>query len=87
MISRIFIFVCVIALLLLITPAAATLVLTDAVYTPDPPFMNGTRQHVIAKFFIIPSGATTFVPGHQTPDGDRACECTVEYSGPCRWKK
>ena len=63
--SRTATFVCIIALLLLITPAAATLVLTDAVFAPNPPFLNGARQHAIVKFFISPSGATTFVPGHQ----------------------
>jgi hypothetical protein len=65
MISRIIPLLCVIALLPLITPAAATLALTDAVYIPDPPFRIGTPQHVTMTYFIGPSGATTFVPGHQ----------------------
>ncbi|MDO8874440.1 MAG: hypothetical protein Q7V05_17210 [Methanoregula sp.] len=46
-------------------PVAATLALSDVSYTPNPPFVIGGQQHVTAKYYIGPSGATTFVKGHE----------------------
>ncbi len=51
--------------LLLGTPAAATLILSDVSYTPDSPLVIGRQQLVTVKYFISPSGATTFASGHE----------------------
>jgi hypothetical protein len=51
--------------LLLGTPAAATLILSDASYTPDSPLVIGGQQSVTVKYFISPSGATTFASVHE----------------------
>jgi len=51
-------------LLLLVTPAAATLALSSVSYTPNPPLVIGGHQQVNAKYYIGPSGATTFINGH-----------------------
>jgi hypothetical protein len=50
--------------LLLIFPAAAALVISDVSVTPDPPLVPGGLQHVVATYAVIPSGASTFAPGH-----------------------
>jgi hypothetical protein len=52
-------------LLLLVTPAAATLALSDVSYTPNPPLVIDAQQHLTATYYIGPSGATTFVKGHE----------------------
>ena len=46
-------------------PAAATVVLSTVSYTPNPPLVPGSQQHVAANYAIIPSGATTFAKGHE----------------------
>lgn len=53
------------AALLLISPAAATLALSDVTLTPPVILLAPLReQKVDAKIAIIPSGATTFAKGH-----------------------
>ena len=52
-------------LLLLVSPAAATLALTDVSYTPNPPLVTSGQQHVTAMYYIGPSGSTTFIKGHE----------------------
>jgi hypothetical protein len=54
-----------IALLLFVTPVAATLSLSDVSYIPNPPLVVGGQQQVTASYYIGPSGATTFVRGHE----------------------
>jgi hypothetical protein len=54
-----------IILLLLVTPVAATLALTDVSYTPNPPFVIGGEQHVTAQYYIGPYGTTSFIKGHE----------------------
>jgi hypothetical protein len=44
---------------------AASMTLTNINYTPPLPIVTGNQQHVIAKYYLGPSGATTFIPGHQ----------------------
>ena len=51
--------------LLLGTPVAATLILSDVSYTPDSPLVRGGQHQVTATYFISPSGATTFASGHE----------------------
>jgi hypothetical protein len=52
-------------LLLLVSPVAATLALTDVSYIPNPPLVIGGQQHVTAVYYIGPSGSTTFIKGHE----------------------
>jgi hypothetical protein len=54
-----------IALLLLVTPVAATYSLTDVSYTPNPPLVTGGEQQLTATYYIGPSGSTTFIKGHE----------------------
>ena len=54
-----------VVVLLQVMPADATMALTDVAYTPTPPLLIGSQQHVTAKYYLGPSGATTFIPGHQ----------------------
>jgi hypothetical protein len=54
-----------ITLLLLVTPAAATLALSGVSCTPNPPLVIGGQQHLTATYYIGPSGATTFIRGHE----------------------
>ena len=54
----------VVLCLLLISPAAATLVLSNVAFTPDAPLVPGGQQKVVATYAIIPSGSTTFARGH-----------------------
>jgi hypothetical protein len=51
--------------LLLVIPVNATMALTDVTYTPTPPLVIGSQQHVTARYYLGPSGATTFISGHQ----------------------
>jgi hypothetical protein len=50
--------------LLLISPAAATVVLSTVSFVPDAPLTPGGQQNVVATYAIIPSGSSTFAPGH-----------------------
>lgn len=52
-------------LVVFITPATATVLLTSSSFTPDGPLVPGTQQHVVAHYTIIPSGATTFAKNHE----------------------
>jgi len=54
-----------IALLLLVTPAAATFTLSAVSYAPNPPLVIGGQQQVTAAYYIGPSGSTTFIKGHE----------------------
>ncbi|MDO9324374.1 MAG: hypothetical protein Q7T80_05370 [Methanoregula sp.] len=54
-----------IALLLMVTPTAATYVLTGVSYVPNPPLVIGGQQQVTAMYYIGPSGSTTFIRGHE----------------------
>ncbi len=49
---------------LLLSPVAATLVLSDVAFTPNAPLAPGGQQQVVAQYAIIPSGSTTFARGH-----------------------
>jgi hypothetical protein len=51
-------------LLLLVFPAAATLVLSDISFSPDGPLAPGAQQHAVVTCAIIPSGSETFARGH-----------------------
>ncbi len=50
--------------LLIGSPAAATLVLTNESFSPAPPLVAGSGQHAVNTITIIPSGATTFARSH-----------------------
>ena len=66
MIRGIFLFSLAFVLILLqAIPANAIMILTDVSCTPNPPLLIGGQQHVIARYYVGPSGATTFIPGHQ----------------------
>lgn len=53
-------------LMLAIVPVtSATVVLSDVAFTPNPPLEPGKSLNVVARYAIIPSGSTTFSPGHQ----------------------
>ncbi len=51
--------------LFLVTPVAATYTLSSVSYVPNPPLVIGGQQQVTATFYIGPSGATTFIKGHE----------------------
>jgi hypothetical protein len=51
-------------LLILVTPTAATVVLSTVSFLPDAPLVPGGQQQVVATYAITPSGSTTFAPGH-----------------------
>jgi len=53
------------AFVLIISPVAATLALSDVSFTPNPPMVPAQPQQVSAKIWVIPSGATTFASGHE----------------------
>ncbi|MHB8164571.1 MAG: hypothetical protein ACYDDV_09580 [Methanoregula sp.] len=55
----------IVLLLLLLSPVAATMALTDVSYLPNPPLVIGGQQHVTAMYYIGPSGSTTFIKGHE----------------------
>ena len=54
-----------VVVLLQVMPVDATMALTDVTYTPTPPLVIGNQQHMTARYYLGPSGATTFIPGHQ----------------------
>ena len=56
--------VILIVLLALVPSASATVVLSSDSFTPNPPLVSGSRQHVVAQYAVIPSGSTTFARGH-----------------------
>jgi hypothetical protein len=56
--------VILILLLALIPAVSATVVLSSDSFTPNPPLVMATQQHVVAQYTIIPSGSTTFARGH-----------------------
>ncbi|MDD1681902.1 MAG: hypothetical protein LUQ35_09845 [Methanoregula sp.] len=47
-----------------ISPVTATVVLSTVSFLPDAPLVPGGQQQVVATYAIIPSGSTTFAPGH-----------------------
>jgi hypothetical protein len=53
-----------ILLLAAIPPAASTLVLSNVYFSPAGPLVVGSPEHVVATYALIPSGSTTFTPGH-----------------------
>ena len=66
MIRRIaFVSLALVVVLLQVIPVDATMALTDVTYTPTPPLVIGSQQHMTARYYLGPSGATTFIPGHQ----------------------
>lgn len=66
MIHKTILFAFTIALVLfLVTTVDATYSLSDVSYTPNPPLVVGGQQHVTAKYYIGPSGSTTFVKSHE----------------------
>jgi hypothetical protein len=66
MIRRIaFVSLALVVVLLQVMPVDATMALTDVTYTPTPPLVIGSQQHMTARYYLGPSGATTFIPGHQ----------------------
>ena len=52
------------ACIFLFSPVAATYALSDVSFSPEPPMVPAQLQHLSAKIWIIPSGATTFATGH-----------------------
>jgi hypothetical protein len=56
--------VILIVLLALVPAASATVVLSSDSFTPNPPLLPGSQQHVLAQYAVIPSGSTTFAKGH-----------------------
>ena len=46
-------------------PVDASMTLTSVNYTPPIPLVSGNQQHVIARYYLGPAGATTFIPSHQ----------------------
>ena len=63
---RIALFLCALVVLVLqVTPVTATYTLSAASYSPNPPLVVGGHQHITATYYLGPSGATTFIPGHQ----------------------
>ncbi len=63
--NRIFPGTFLLVLLALLSPAAATVVLSTDSFTPQPPLVPGVEEQVIATFAIIPSGSTTFAKNHE----------------------
>ena len=61
----IFLFLTLVVVQFQVMPVDASMTLTSMNYTPTPPLVTGNQQHVIAKYYLGPSGATTFIPGHQ----------------------
>lgn len=57
-------FIAVIIILFAITPASAAYVMSDLALAPEGPLVPGTQLEVIATYALLPSGSTTFVPGH-----------------------
>jgi hypothetical protein len=66
MIRRITLFsFAIVVILLQVIPATAIMTLTGVSCTPNPPLLIGGQQHVTAKYYVSPSGAITFIPGHR----------------------
>jgi len=66
MIRRItFLSLALVVVLLHVMPVDATMALTNVSYTPAPPLVIGNQQHMTTQYYLGPSGATTFIPGHQ----------------------
>ena len=63
--NRIRIYSIILLLALVISPAAATVGQSSVSFDPNPPLELGSRQHVVAVYALIPSGATTFAKGHE----------------------
>jgi len=55
----------IVVILLQAIPATAITTLNGVSCTPNPPLLIGKQQHVTARYYVSPSGATTFIPGHQ----------------------
>ena len=49
---------------LFIAPVSAMYVLSSLTLAPDGPLVPGAQQEIIARYAVLPSGPTTFVPGH-----------------------
>jgi hypothetical protein len=60
-----FLFLTLVVVQFQVMPVDASMALTNVNYTPTPPLVTGNQQHVIAKYYLGPSGATTFIPSHQ----------------------
>ena len=56
--------VLVVLCLIILSPATATLVLSNVAFTPNAPLTPGGQQQVAATYVIIPSGSSTFARGH-----------------------
>ncbi len=54
----------ILAAFIIISPVAATFALSDVSFSPEPPLVPAQLQHLSAKIWIIPSGASTFATGH-----------------------
>lgn len=52
------------AILIIGTPASATLVLTGESFAPVPPLTAGDGQHAVVTVAVLPSGAGTFITTH-----------------------
>jgi len=50
--------------LILGSPAAAALVITNQSFLPAPPLTANDMQHAVTAFTVIPSGGTTFIRTH-----------------------
>lgn len=53
-----------VVLILLVPPAAASVVLSDVLFTPAAPLVPAGKEQVVATCAVIPSGSTTFQRGH-----------------------
>jgi len=60
-----FVSLALVVVLLQVMPVNATMALTSVSYTPNPPLVISSQQHVTARYYLGPSGSTTFIPGHQ----------------------
>jgi hypothetical protein len=49
---------------LMIAPSSATVVQQTVSFSPNPPLVLGGQTNVVATYYVIPSGATTFSPNH-----------------------
>jgi len=58
-------FLAIVVILLQVIPATAIMTLTGVSCTPNPPLLIGRQQYVTARYYVGPSGATTFISGHQ----------------------
>ncbi|WP_321506219.1 hypothetical protein [uncultured Methanoregula sp.] len=53
------------ALVLISAPAAANIVQQTAMFSPNPPLTPGGQQKVVATYYVIPAGSTTFPSSNQ----------------------